>query len=954
MLVNFHKIIDRYNLALENAIQRNPHGGLCGLELEWNLLDSQMRPLLLVGSGPKQLSFVDYLRQECLPGRLQAYSQLEVFHWMIEWATKPYYNPKAAVYEGRLLEAVLINGLSKAGREFKERLYAWHGNLPLPVSVGFDSIPGSWHIAKRRYLERCVQLYGESLATCGTHSNLSLPDPLFEWDFLQHSAVKKIGKEEIHHLDEYKSQFYIKATRLMRAFACLFIATSASTPFRPGWKDNKPVVFLTENDSNRNLTFPNPKSLDLPDLYRSLEDYLRISYSLVRSGIRFGNNNWTPVRARSFAEPVERLIALTSEQLQELYQKGLFVLGEEQPFEDLAREIELQNLIARINLPMARVEVRTDDGNLPLDLEVANLTLKHLLLVRFYFDDEFARAFRYDAEDIARARRNEELAARFGLRAEISHPLTGKPIAMREFLTWVLSELEPLARHLNMAVDLNPLKIMATGGPNTSEEIRTMIMKRLGLSAEILIGDAVIPQSLLRELAEEREAQVLKDVESITGVYPAFGIEADKLNEVILAARESILIDPVSPIRFLPRSDLFVELTFPDKVSEILALARRLIEIPSVTACPNERLDEVRRAAVFIYDYLRNNGLGVRYYDRSKYPAILAGFPAGMHAPVMFSGHFDVVAPEPDDSQFTSRIEGDYLWGRGAADMKTVVATFLVWMKDIMRSSQTFPPINFLLVGNEENGEHEPMGTPYVLKLLEGDEYLPEIIIAGERTGETGREIWGEICIENRGVMRLEMLIKGKRSHTGISSVQVSLVQAMTAIVEELNRVFEETLTCKSAGNWCSTINYPYMHVGTPEVFNIAPDQGVLGIEIRPIPQDDLGNVLEKLEKYCEDREIKLRVLVSENGVACDAGNPYLLALIEAVRKVSGLEPKTGKKLPATSARFAPHGNGIVWGQSGLGPHSKDECHYIPSIMPYYQALNMFGKVLIDGQLTKP
>ncbi len=43
---------------------------------------------------------------------------------------------------------------------------------------------------------------------------------------------------------------------------------------------------------------------------------------------------------------------------------------------------------------------------------VANLALKHLLLMRFYADPRFARAFRYDAEDIARARRNEEQAAR--------------------------------------------------------------------------------------------------------------------------------------------------------------------------------------------------------------------------------------------------------------------------------------------------------------------------------------------------------------------------------------------------------------------------------------------------------------------------------------------------------------------------------------------------------------
>jgi acetylornithine deacetylase/succinyl-diaminopimelate desuccinylase-like protein len=82
-----------------------------------------------------------------------------------------------------------------------------------------------------------------------------------------------------------------------------------------------------------------------------------------------------------------------------------------------------------------------------------------------------------------------------------------------------------------------------------------------------------------------------------------------------------------------------------------------------------------------------------------------------------------------------------------------------------------------------------------------------------------------------------------------------------------------------------------------------------------------------------------------ENGVTCSADNPALKALVESVRIVSGAEPKTGKKLPGTSARFAPGGQAVVWGQSGIGPHAKDERHYIPSIEPYYRSLNELAKL---------
>src|SRR4030067_646158 len=121
---------EKYQLALQTMMREKPQGGLCGFELEWNLLDAEFHPLHTVGSGPGQQSFVDYLRTEHLSPWMRAYSQLEVFHWMIEWATRPYYTPHGAVSEGRLMEGVLLNALNAAGKKVSERLYIWPGNPP--------------------------------------------------------------------------------------------------------------------------------------------------------------------------------------------------------------------------------------------------------------------------------------------------------------------------------------------------------------------------------------------------------------------------------------------------------------------------------------------------------------------------------------------------------------------------------------------------------------------------------------------------------------------------------------------------------------------------------------------------------------------------------------------------------------------------------------------------------
>ncbi|GMV32656.1 M20/M25/M40 family metallo-hydrolase [Chloroflexi bacterium CFX5] len=929
---------DKYLLALEQAAKEKPHGGLNGFEQEWNLLDEDLRPLLTVGAGPSQQSFVDYLRAECIPPWQAQYSQLEVFHWMIEWATRPYYSPRGAIYEARLHEASLVNALHCAGVNFGERLHYWHGNLLFLTDIAHHSIPGDWPIAKRRYLEKCVDLYGDTLATTGIHTNMSLPDPLFAWDFM-HLAPTERGDR---HLDEFKSEFYITAARLLRAFASLFVAASASTPMRAEVRDGRAVVVLTEFDSIRNLTFPNPPAIDLPDLYRSYNDYLQISYDLVRRGVRFGNNNWTPIRARSFAEPVERIISTTSDQLASLYARGLFAAGQPTPPEEMALQVEKQNLMARINLPMGRVEVRTDEGGHSLDLDVANLTFKHLLLLRIYSDPTFARSFRYDREDITRARANENAAAKYGLRAEIENPLTGKPTSIRAFLKWTLGEIQPLAQALNLWDDLAPLVEMSEGGRNTSEKIRARIQLELGANDEV-------PMTVLKELFYEHEAQVKSDVERIASDYGKLGSDASKIAEFIQRSRDVVRQTPSAPIRFRPRAQAVIEVSYPDKTSEILDLAQQLIRIPSVTASPNERLDEVHRAASLIDDYLRNAGLETKFFD-GKYPAVYAAFPqlpiTNNQLPILLTGHFDVVEPDPDDSQFTPRIEGDYLWGRGAADMKTVVATYLVWMKDtlhIARSNQTgsLPNIALLLIGNEENGEAEAWGTPHVLKELD---LKPSLFVAGERTGEKGDELFGEICVENRGVMRFDVIARGAKGHSGVAGTG-DLSERLIAARSALNEIFAKHLTLKSSDGWQSQAKFPFINVGTPGVYNVTAGEGILGVEIRAIPQDDVEGLRSKVESYCAENGLEAKFSVMENGVACDPNNPALKALIEAVKQAgAGNEARIGRKLPGTSARFAPGGQAVVWGQSGIGPHAKNEAHYIPSIEPYYKSLNELAK----------
>jgi succinyl-diaminopimelate desuccinylase len=589
---------------------------------------------------------------------------------------------------------------------------------------------------------------------------------------------------------------------------------------------------------------------------------------------------------------------------------------------------------------MARVEIRTDEGSHPLPLEIANLTLRELLLIRSYGDRSFARAFRYDAEDIARARRNERLSATMGMRAEIEDPLSGKPMGMRDFLRRTLQEVAPLAEALGYLPLLAPLQDMAEGASNTADRLRSELQHELG-------GSEVVPVDVLRKLAERREQEVASDIEQIGRLLPNLGEEAQRLRDLWDHAREEAQREPGTPIRFGPSPGSLIQVSYPDKAAEVLDLAQQLIRIESVSCAPPEgvRLDEIRRAATWVFDYLQGAGLDVRTFEKGDYPAILASFPGREFAPIMLSGHFDVVEAERAPAQFQPRIEGDYLWGRGACDMKTVLATFLVWMKDTRRGGAPYPGINALLIGNEEIGEIEPQGTPHVLAELWRDRhYAPGLVIAGERTGERGDELLGEVCIEGRGLVRLTLTARGTRGHTGIRGSSVDLSDRLLRAQEEVNRLLALRSPASQQGSWRSQVHFPFVHVGQPGVFNVSASSGTLGVEIRPVPDDRFEEWMPEIERFCQEQNLELEVVAAENGTSCAPTNSYLSLLLKAISSATGSTPVLGRKLPATSARFAPHGQVIVWGQAGVGPHAADERHFIPSIHPYYCSLVALGE----------
>jgi succinyl-diaminopimelate desuccinylase len=937
------RFIDKVHLALENSERGDPESGTSGLEIEFNILDKNLVPVCQVGYGPEARPFADYLNGEGLPEWVRGHFQLEVFRWMTELTTTPCFSARATAAQARLLEGILLDTLSEIGQGHGTSFLALHGNIPSSVEVTADDIPRGWNLARQRYLRRCVELYGANLATAGVHTNHSFPEALLSLDFLHLPLSQRRGKT----LVDYRNQAVIRATRLLRPACPVFIAVSAASPFASEEVNGTVETVLTDHDSRRLASFPNPEPLDVPGLYASHDEYIDISYELVRSGIRFGANNWTPVRARSDVAPVRRNISATSDQLKELYRRGIYSTGAHGSIEEAERALVVENLCARVDLPMERVEVRTDEGGDNLELSVAKILLKELLMLRAYADPEYGSGYTYCPEDILRARRNEQEASRRGLDAEIEHPAHGGKVTVRDQLGEILAEVESLADGLGYADDLEPLRKMRDGGTNPAGATRAWVLERLGGDVRrTQDGRVVVPPELLVEWFDERRSRVAHEVAEIASSPGLYRSEWNKLAPLVLGLREMAERRPSLPVRVGRPARPALEIEgVSDRTRDVLLLATDMVRIPSITNCEDERIDQVFSCAGFVANFLSRHGLDVRFFDRGRYPAVLARFPSQDSAEVTLCGHFDVVRPEPDDSQFEPMIQGDYLWGRGAADMKTVVASYMVWMSEVMAGGPPYPPINLLLVGNEENGEGEPFGTPHVLKTLENESgWKPGLMVVGERTGEEGNELFGKVCTESRGVLRMEITARGACGHTGTGAGPRDLLDSLIEIKSVLGSSCNRHLTLSSMNGWETSARFPYLNVGERGVYNITAGLGVLGLEVRPIPDDDLEALVAEVRSLCNELGLEETVEVMEAGVKCPPDNPYLTHLIASVTSISGGPAVIGKKKPGSSARFAPGGNQVVWGQSGIGPHSREERHFIPSIEPYLRVLDEFAK----------
>ncbi len=180
-----------------------------------------------------------------------------------------------------------------------------------------------------------------------------------------------------------------------------------------------------------------------------------------------------------------------------------------------------------------------------------------------------------------------------------------------------------------------------------------------------------------------------------------------------------------------------------------LEFARDLIRLPGPPGAERDVAERVEREL---------RALGFADVRLDELGSALGRIPGRGGPAVMLSSHLDVVdAGDPDEWEhppFEARIEGGFLHGRGAMDIKGPLAIQTHAAAAYARSFPDGPPGDVIVA----HTVLEERGGWGMSRLLESGEVRPAAVIIGESTH-------GDVCIGHRGRAEVEVRVRGVAGH---------------------------------------------------------------------------------------------------------------------------------------------------------------------------------------------
>ncbi len=440
---------------------------------------------------------------------------------------------------------------------------------------------------------------------------------------------------------------------------------------------------------------------------------------------------------------------------------------------------------------------------------------------------------------------------------------------------------------------------------------------------------------------------------------------------------------------------------FQTHKDELFQNLLELLRIPSISTDESKK-DEIKKSANLLVNKLTDLGFdNVKAYPTSVHPIVFAEKIVNPQKPtVLIYGHYDVQPPDPLDAwesaPFDPQIRGEYLFARGAADMKGQVWANLTAMEAILKTTDLPVNIKFLLEGEEEIGspsldgfleEHKSLlksdivlnsdatmlapDKPTVIYGLRGLAYF-ELRIFGPKA-DLHSGVFGGVVDNPANV--LSRLIAGMHNEQGQVTLPGFYDQVRKITPEEssglarigMDEDFFKTFTgVKVLGG---DVNFPpverncarptldvnglysgYIEKGAK---TIIPSYAMAKISTRLVPDQEPEKILESLKAYItanipDTVTWELDFLSGAAAYLAEEQVPGLDLFINALQETWGVEPfkkREGGSIPvATSMKNILEIDSIITGFNLPGDqiHSPNERIHLPTLQNGVEALIRF------------
>ncbi len=327
----------------------------------------------------------------------------------------------------------------------------------------------------------------------------------------------------------------------------------------------------------------------------------------------------------------------------------------------------------------------------------------------------------------------------------------------------------------------------------------------------------------------------------------------------------------------------------------MIAFLQKLVQTPSVYL-PGEPGANEAAAARLVADQLRAWGWAVQVEEAAPGRPNVVAELRGAQGPgplLLMEGHTDVVTPGDPAAwscdPFGGTIVGRRLYGRGAVDMKGGLTAMLFAARALQCARAPFAGTLRLLVPVDEEG------------MMLG---IKHMVAQGHASGAIGAIICepegGEVCVAQKGSLRLRLLSYGRIAHGAMPRTGVN---ALTGLVRWLDQILllEPALNAEHGIHPLPGPMYispTVAHAGDAAQMNVLPDLAEAYLDIRSIPAvrhtDLIAQISTLGEAVCAthpEHHFAVEVIDDRPATEIALTHPLVHALTTAHTQIYGANP---------------------------------------------------------------